>query len=129
MVHRQIHFKGEFPKNNGGHEVSYSGDALEVATYFESKGAWDSLMEFAAKCDITAYCDGDLMAKAKLQDKQSNHMSSIYSTNSNRQVLVASVDANKHGMKYINEKRGWRAGVTLRLRWKRSFLVSLVKKM
>ena len=105
MVHRQIHFKGEFPKNNGGHEVSYSGDALEVATYFESKGAWDSLMEFAAKCDVTAYCDGDLMAK--LQDKQSNHMSSIYSTNSNRQVLVASVDANKHGMKYINEKRGW----------------------
>ena len=85
--------------------MSYSGDALEVATYFESKGAWDSLMEFAAKCDITEYCDGDLMAK--LQDKQSNHMSSIYSTNSNRQVLVASVDANKHGMKYINEKRGW----------------------
>lgn len=86
-------------QNNGGHDVSFTGGAVEVATFSEIDAAYDELMDFA-------YVSDDDSLWTKLENKKKEHMRirSLFKTSGVE--LVANAHARAHGSFY-DRKRGW----------------------
>jgi hypothetical protein len=86
--------------NNGSRAVGVIGGGLNVISESDARYVYDSAIDFAGETLK------DFSLKAKLEQKQNQHLNEIRRVQSNMNTIEATISATPHGNMF-DRKRGW----------------------